>query len=112
MNPEPQSQFSLLEWGITPWTVLLVALLPLFLLTYYQSTFPTRRLILLASVPVLLALPLPWLPAWWWRVVAVSGATLAVHAVLDLLTLPATHRVELKREMLRVGSFHSRHTCL
>lgn len=110
MRPDTNdSAFSLLQWGITPWTVLIVCLVPLLLLIWIGSTFPSRRMVLVVSVPFLLSLPLPWIGDWWWMVVAVSGAVLALVLVIDLLTLPRTSVIQVERSMARVASLGNRH---
>lgn len=102
-------QFSLLEWGITPWTVLLSALIPLVLLMRLQRTFPTRRLATLSALPFVLALPLPWMPDWWWLVSATAGGAIGLVATADLLSLPRSDRVAVGRSMQRVASLGNRH---
>jgi uncharacterized protein (DUF58 family) len=109
MSEDQQSAFSLLDFGITPWTVLLLFVLPLFILMRFQSVYPTRRLAWLSAVPLLIALPLPWLPDWWWMVVSLVGGVLAVLAVVDLLQLPDYRQLSVKRQMARVASLGNRH---
>ena len=105
---EPDA-FSLLDWGITPWTVLVLFLIPLILLMRFGRIYPTRRLALLALIPVLLSLPTPWLQDWWWMVTAMAGAIIAAIAVFDLVTIPSTSRIEIGRTMSRVGSLNKQH---
>lgn len=109
MPPEPQTQFSLLDWGITPWTVLIACIVPLVLLIRLQSIFPTKRTALLACVPFVLTLPLPWLPDWWWMVAATAGAVLALAMVIDLLSIPSIRDVAIERKMQRVASLGNHH---
>lgn len=103
------SGFSLLDWGITPWTVLALFLVPLVLLMYAQKIFPTRRMIALAAVPFLLCLPIPAFPVWWWCVPAVCGALAALAAAFDLLLLPFPSNIHIQRVMARVASIGSPH---
>lgn len=109
MTPETQTTFSLLDWGITPWTVLVLCLIPLALLMWLQSIFPTKQLAFLAGIPFILSLPLPMLPPWWWMVVAFSGCVVSLIAVADLLTLPALKNVHIERVMQRVASLGNHH---
>lgn len=108
-SAEAAPSFSLLDWNITPWTVLLACLVPLLLLMYYGHTYPTRRMAYLAAIPFVLALPLPWLPEWWWIVVALAGASLAVLVSVDLITLPGLAAIHVERSMPRVASLGNRH---
>lgn len=111
MQPEQAAQqFSLIQWGITPWTVMLACLIPLGLLMTLGKTFPSTRLAWLAAIPFLLAVPSPWLADWWWIVVSLSAAVIALLAVVDLLTLPATNDLHVARLMQRVASLGNRHS--
>ena len=100
---------SLLEWGITPWTVLFACLVPLAMLMYFQRIFPTRRSALAVAIPLLLTLPLPWLPNWWWMAPAICGALVALMHVVDLLTLPSAKDFRVSRSMQRVASIANSH---
>lgn len=110
MAAEP---FSVLQWGITPWTVLLLGLLPLLLLMALGRTFPSRRMVWLAALPLLLSLPIPWLSSgsasWWGWGVAVVGIALALIVTLDLFTLPLPRLIRVERSMQRVASLGNRH---
>ncbi len=101
--------FSLIQWGITPWTVLLVCLIPLALLMTLGKTFPSSRMAWLATIPFLLALPSPWLADGWWMVVSIVAAGLALLVVIDLLTLPMVDTIHIERSMPRVASLGNRH---
>ncbi len=110
MNPiQTAEPFSLLQWGITPWTVLLACLLPLALLMTVGKTYPSMRLARLTCLPLLLTLPIAWLPTWWTWVVALVALALALIAVLDLFTLPRPKNVRVERHMPRVASLGNRH---
>ncbi len=104
MNQEPTFQFSLVEWGVTPWTVLFVSLLPLVLLIRFQRIFPARRTAWLVAIPLVLALPIPFAPIYWWMVPALAGAVIALLMVADLLTLPSVADIAIHRTMTRVAS--------
>ena len=101
--------FSLIQWGITPWTIMLVCLIPLILLISFGRTYPSHRMALLASIPFALAIPIPWLPEWWWMVVSLVAAGLAVFAAVDLLTLPQPSCLSIQRDISRVASLGNRH---
>ncbi len=109
MNTVQNSGFSLLDWGVTPWAVLALALLPLLLLMRLQRTYPTLRCVGLCGGVLALSLPTPWMPAWWWGIPAIAGAVAAFSAAVDLVTLPRISDVEILRTMLRVASLAARH---
>ncbi len=110
MLPEPVAEpFSLIQWGITPWTVMLACVVPLLLLMILGKTFPSSRLAGLAAIPFALSLLGLWLPEWWWMVVSIVAAGLALLAVIDLLTLPSVSDVHVARSMQRVASLGNRH---
>lgn len=109
-NSQSASQFSLLDWGITPWTVLALCLAPLLLLIIFKKVFPTKRLAWLASIPFILALPTPWASAWWWIIPSFAGAVVALIAVGDLFSLPQLSHVHVLRTMTRVASLGNHHT--
>lgn len=101
--------FSILHWGLTPWTVLLMCLLPLVLLMAVGRIFPTRRMVALAALPLLLSLPTAWLPTWWIGCVAVVGVALVLIVTIDLFTLPRPGSIRIQRTMPRVASLGNRH---
>jgi uncharacterized protein (DUF58 family) len=101
--------FSLLDWGITPWTVMGLCLLPLVLLMFFRRAFPTQRLAWMTGVIVLFALPVPWMPTWWWYVPALLGAGLASIAVIDLVLIPAGSQLHFERSMTKVASLGNKH---
>jgi uncharacterized protein (DUF58 family) len=110
MNSEPAAaSFSLLDWGITPWTVFLACLIPLVALMWFGRTYPTKRMAWLSSLPFLLSLPLPLMPEWWWLVVALAGAGIGLILAVDLLTLPPPAAIHVERSMPRVASLGNRH---
>ena len=109
MNPgagDPVVHFSWFDWGITPWTILCLCLIPLMLLVVVRKTYPTTRFAALAVVPLLLALPLP---DWWWLLPAGLGAGLAFLGCIDLITVPNATHLRVHREMARVSSLGKRH---
>ncbi len=109
MNAATETTVSLLDWGITPWTLLVLCLIPLALLIRLQAIYPTQRLAWLAAIPFLLSFPTPWIPSWWWMVPATAGAALAVAAAVDLLSLPTIKNIHIQRTMQRVASLGNRH---
>ncbi|MCA9181013.1 MAG: hypothetical protein KDA51_06150, partial [Planctomycetales bacterium] len=106
--------FSVLQWGITPWTVLLLCLLPLVLLVSLGRTFPSRRMVWLAALPLIVSLPIPWLTSgwanWWGWTVAALGFALALIVTLDLFSLPLPRLIHVERTMQRVASLGNRHS--
>ncbi len=103
------AEFSLLDWGITPWTILALCLAPLLLLMFVQRVFPTQRLAWLAAIPLVLALPVPWVAEWWWLVPAFAGAIVALVVVGDLFSLPQLSQIKVQRTMARVASLGNQH---
>ncbi len=103
------TEFSLLNWGITPWTVLILCLVPLLLLMLVLRVFPTKRLVFLALIPFGLCLPIPMAPDWWWLVPAIGGAVAGLIAIMDLFSLPAPASIHIERGMARVASLGNRH---
>lgn len=69
MQTDTAAKFSIFDWGVSPWLLLMLALVPLLLLMKLRQTYPSPRLALLLAIPLLLSIPLPWLPGWWWYVV-------------------------------------------
>ena len=57
---------SVYELGVSPWLLLLIALVPLVLLMWGWKIFPTGRLAVAAVVPFAMSLAIPWLPPAWW----------------------------------------------
>lgn len=105
------TEFSLLDWGITPWTALILSVLPLLALIYFLRTYPARNAVWAAAIPFVLSLAIPfsWAPPWWWIVVAIVGVGAILVAAIDLLTLPSAKNLQVSRQMQRVaslGSFH------
>lgn len=103
--------FSLLDWGITPWTVLAICLVPLLALIVLQRTYPTRQLVWAAAIPFVMTLAIPWSwsPDWWWIVISAVGAGLALLAVLDLFSMPLVKYLTVSRHMQRVASLGNQH---
>lgn len=107
-SPTP-TQFSLIDWGITPWIVMLACLVPLVLLMVLGKTFPSSRLAALAAIPFLLSLPIPWAIEAWWVVVAAVATVLGLWATFDLFTIPNPNALHIVRTMPRVASLGNRH---
>lgn len=109
MNTGGIAGIALADWGITPWTVLLVCFIPLLLLIRFQATYPTNRAAWLVCVPFALSLLVPWLQGGWWMVVALVGAALGLALTVDLLTLPKLQQISVRRFMARVASLGNPH---
>lgn len=105
------SQFSFLDWGITPWTFLVLCAIPLLVLAFLQGIYPTKRSVRLSAIPFLLSLLIPWSwsPPGMWMLPAIVGVAIAVLAFVDLLTLPNLSQVHVSRQMQRVGSLGNHH---
>jgi uncharacterized protein (DUF58 family) len=103
--------FSLLDWGITPWTVLILCLIPLAALILLNRIYPTRLMVWASSIPFVLSLGVPWswAPDWWWMVIALAGGCLALVAMVDLLSLPEIASIRITRHMQRVASLGNHH---
>lgn len=104
-------RFSLLDWGITPWTVMILCLIPIVALIFVNRIYPSRRTVGAASIPFFLSLAVPWSwsPEWWWMAVALSGAFVALLALIDLFSLPQPDRIQVSRQMQRVASLGNQH---
>ncbi len=109
MQSDSAAKFSIFDWGVSPWLLLLLALVPLLLLMKMRRTYPTPSLAGLLAIPFMLSVPLPWLPSWWWYVVLVIDLLLIVAALVDLATLPRLDQVEVTRSMPRVASLDNPH---
>ncbi|MFO1063367.1 MAG: DUF58 domain-containing protein [Pirellulales bacterium] len=94
----------MLQYGITPWTILAISLIPLLILAIVRRTYPTWNLALMLVLPLVLTLPLPWLWKWWWIVVAAVDGAAVLAAFIDLLTVPSLKSVTATRTMARVAS--------
>lgn len=107
--PNQADVFSLQAYGVSPWTTLIVLLVPLAALMFFAATYPTRRLGVLFAVPCVCALLVPAMPPWWWQ--AVVGVDLVVLAVAtaDLLTIPPLRALTVQRSMARVASLGGWH---
>ncbi len=109
MPVKNSGEVSVHELGISPWLLMLAALVPLFMLIWVRNIFPTRRLAALAVVPFLMSLAIPWLPdAWWYGIVAIDG-TILTTAIADLWTLPDLKHIHVARSMPRVASLDKPH---
>jgi uncharacterized protein (DUF58 family) len=112
MFTDNQSEpFSILDWGITPWTVLLLCAAPLLLLVLLQRIYPSKRAAWLSVIPFVLSLLVPWSwsPAWMWLIPTFAAALLMAVAMIDLLLLPAIQEVHVSRKMQKVGSLGNHH---
>lgn len=101
--------FSLSSYGITPWTMLIVMLVPLAALMLLAATYPTRRLGALFIVPCAATLLTPAMPSWWWMVVANLDLLLMIVAAVDLVTIPPLRALSVERSMARVASLGGWH---
>lgn len=108
MQPN-ETAFSFEQYGLTPWTVMVFAMLPLLVLMVVSRTYPTRRLAAIFTVPVLLTLLIPAMPAWWWILAVLSDVLLMVLALADLLSIPPLKSLSVERTMARVASLGGWH---
>jgi uncharacterized protein (DUF58 family) len=97
------------QMGVSPWLLMALAVVPLVLLMWLRKTFPTGRLALLAAVPFLMSLLIPWLPAWWWYLVVGADIAIVIVATVDAGTLPDVTQLHLERHMPRVASLDKPH---
>ena len=88
---------------------MLACLVPLVLLMVLGKTFPSGRLAMLAAIPFVLSLPIPWATESWWLVVAAVAAGLGLWATIDLFTIPNPNALHIARNMPRVASLGNRH---
>jgi uncharacterized protein (DUF58 family) len=102
---------SLLDWGITPWTVLVLCLVPILALIVFHRIYPSRQAVWICSIPFILSLAIPWSwsPAWWWSVVALVGASIALIALLDLFSVPHPQFLTMSRMIQQVASLENPH---
>lgn len=108
MEPTKLS-FTFEQIGLTPWTVMVLAFLPLVALMAISRTFPTRRLAAVFVVPVLLTMLIPMMPFWWWAVTAAADTLVLIVALGDLLTIPLLKSLTIERTMARVASLGGWH---
>lgn len=106
----PES-FSWIDWGITPWTLLIFCAVPLLILAMAIGVYPSRRAARLSSVPLLLAFTVPWQwsPSWIWLLPAGAGCAIVVLAILDLFSLLRVHAVRVSRQMQKIASLGNSH---
>lgn len=103
--------FSILDYGVTPWTLLILIALPLLVLAYLKI-YPSRLTAWLTAIPFILSLPIPWAWSWYWLVPAVTGLTMTVLLFLELTLFLITNRVKnivVSRQMQRVASLGNLH---
>lgn len=119
---EVVTQFSIYDFGISPWLILLLGFIPLLLLMWFKNIYPTTRLAALLCIPLLLSFSLlfnwvpqwltvliPGLQKWWWVTVFIVDCLLAIAAAVDLLLLPSLKRLTATRTMARVASLGNPH---
>lgn len=104
-----QSIVSTLNAWVTPWTILACCLVPLLLLMRFQAIYPTKRMAWLAAIPFLLSWPILFAWSWWYLVVLLVGAGIAVMLLIDLITLPVLRQISIRRKMARVASLGNEH---
>jgi uncharacterized protein (DUF58 family) len=107
--PPSAAPFSLQAYGVTPWTTLIVLLVPLAALMFWGATYPTRRLGMLFAIPCLVTLSLPALPEWCWMICVGLDLLLLTAASIDLLTIPPLRNLTVERTMARVASLGAWH---
>lgn len=106
-----KDHLSILEWGITPWTVLILCALPLLILIGF-GIYPTRRTALLTAIPFALSLFVPWAWDWYWVIPVAAGLLVIFFSALDLvlfLTLVQIRQVKVTRQLQRVASLGNHH---
>jgi uncharacterized protein (DUF58 family) len=109
MQVASAEKVSVYELGISPWLLMLAALVPLIALMWARRTFPTVRFALAALLPFFMSLAIPWLPGGWWYVILVIDAGIVVFAFVDLWTLPDLNQIHVARNMPRVASLDKPH---
>lgn len=109
MPVDSAEKIAVYELGISPWLLMLAALVPLVALMWWRRIFPTGRFALAALVPFIMSLAIPWLPDMWWFYIAAVDVAIVVFAVLDLWTLPDHKHVHVSRHMPRVASLDKPH---
>jgi len=97
---------------VKPQTLVLLELasaaLPLVLLAWLASVYPTRRLVLLGLVPCAISFSLLAAPEMLWLLVGLD-VMLGVVVLADLATVPARGAFSADREAGRVASLRKRH---
>ena len=63
---------------------------------------------MLTSIVVVNAMVILWVD-WWWTVVSITSAVFALLATIDLLTIPSTKGIQVRRQMARVASLGNSH---
>lgn len=105
----PTADGLLSSYGITPWTMLIVMLVPLAALMLLAKTYPTRRLGMLFVIPSLATLFVAVAPRWWWVVVVDLDLLVIIAATADLLSIPPLRALSVERTMARVASLGGWH---
>ncbi|MCC6509225.1 MAG: DUF58 domain-containing protein [Pirellulaceae bacterium] len=103
------SAFSFEMLGITPWSVMFLAMGPLLVLMLATKTFPTSRLAIVFCIPVFMTIVLPVMPGWWWIVVGVIEGLLLIVTTIDLLSIASLKSLSVQRTMARVASLGGWH---
>ena len=109
MPIESAKKITVHELGISPWLLMLAALVPLLVLMWWRKTFPTGRFAQVAVFPFLMSLAIPWLPELWWYCIAAVDIVIVAAALFDLFTLPDHKHVQVSRHMPRVASLDKPH---
>lgn len=105
-------QFSIIQWGVTPWLVFIFCLTLLLALALTVRVYPTMRL----TWPILIIL-LPALAAFVWPdsffiaavCVLLPALVIGLAAIVDLITLPSPRQLSVSRTAARVASIGARH---
>ncbi len=101
--------FSFEQLGVTPWSVMILSLVPLALIILFSRTYPTRLMAAVFAIPVTATLILPLMPEWWWILVACIDLVVIILALIDLLSIPKLTSLEVERSMARVASLGGWH---
>lgn len=93
---------------LRPWLMLVAISTPYFLLAYTRRIYPHAFQVLLLSFPVALTLLAPFFPASVYAVAVFDGIIL-LAVIIDLITLPPAHTLNVQRTMQRVASLDKDH---
>lgn len=108
MNNGTGNSVGVIDWGVTPWFVMLLMLMPLLWLVW-RNVYPTRRMMFLAGLPLATVLATPWMQPGYVTWVWIADGMLVAIAFFDLLTLPKASRIEVSRSLARVASLGGKH---
>ncbi len=109
MAVETTGTSTVYELGISPWLLLLAALVPFLVLMWSRRIFPTGRFALASVVPFFMSLGIPWLPEVWWYIILGADTVIVAGAIFDLWTLPDVNKIHVSRNMARVASLDKPH---